>query len=312
MKLKPQDVQVTKLKLQVTYEAIDSKKAEDILNKNTCNRALREGIVEKYASDMKHGLWTECAMPIVFYIDGDVADGQHRLYAIIESKTTQSFLVVRNFPREAGLNIDTNLVRSLVDNAHISGIDTSLSNTLVSVARAIEDGDSIALARHRGLSNSENLALVDKHREAADWVVRYGPRGRGLRNAVILSALCRAWYAEKDKDRLALYSTVLSKGFANGPSDSAAVAMRNYLVMKMQQGVSLTISANWRDTFLKVQNSIHYFMHGKPLKTIKVVSDEAYPLHGTTVKPKHAPVTNRGVAAKKSVEYKARVAKNAA
>lgn len=76
--------------MQLTVEKITPKIAEAWLNANTCNRKLRDGIVERYAADMTAGKWTECPEPISFYVDGDLADGQHRLFAITESGTTQT------------------------------------------------------------------------------------------------------------------------------------------------------------------------------------------------------------------------------
>jgi hypothetical protein len=92
---------------EMKLESITPKKAEHYLNRNTSNRKLREGVVERYASDMAGGRWTKCAAPIVFYEDGEIADGQHRLFAIIESGKSQKFFVMRDLPRDAGLNIDT-------------------------------------------------------------------------------------------------------------------------------------------------------------------------------------------------------------
>lgn len=279
--------------MKQTIEVITPEKAEKYLLANKGNRAMRAGVAEKYAADMAAGRWTECLAPIAFYSDGEVADGQHRLWAIIESGSEQTFIVVRDFPREAGLNVDTGLTRSLVDNAKISGDDKTLSNTLIAVAKGIEDGDSSGM-RKSPRSNAETLATVERHRAAAEWVVHNAPVGRGLRNAPVMSALGRAWYSESDKDRLGYFSKVVSKGITNnGDEDSAAIALRNYLQMKLVDGVALTTSMHWRDTFLKAQNAIRYFMLRKPLRTIRVVSDEAYPICKTT-NPRHAPRTREG------------------
>ena len=248
--------------------------AEAWLNANNTNRKLRDGVVEKYAEDMRHGRWTDCPAPIAFYADGDLADGQHRLFAICDAQVTVRFPIARGLDREAGLNIDTGLGRSLVDNARISGADSGLSNELLSTVRAIEDGERGNAKTAR--SNAERLVLVERHREAAQWVMQHGPRGKVVRNAVVLGALGRAYYHEKDRDRLARYCAVLGSGFSDGVHESAAIAMREYL----RDNAGATMTA-WRDTFLKVQNSIHYFMQQKGLTIIKGVKDEAYPLRRT-------------------------------
>lgn len=256
----------------IPIERINPKQAERYLNSNRSNRRLRSGLVEKYADDMRNGRWTRCPMPICFYQDGDIADGQHRLWAIIESGTTQEFAVVYGLRREDGLNIDTGMPRTLVDNADISGADKHLSNELISVCRAIAEGE-----RHgKALSNSTRLAMVTEHREAAQWAITNGPRGRGLRNAILLAAVARAWYRESDHARLRRFSEVVSTGFADDKNESGAIALRNYIQAK---GAATSGSpATWRDAFLKAQNCIAYFMRRQPLTVVKKVSEEAYPI----------------------------------
>jgi hypothetical protein len=258
------------MKTTSKLERITPERATSFLNHNKGNRKLRPGIVEKYAHDMTNGLWTECSAPVVFYDDGEVADGQHRLWAIVESGTTQKFFVVRGFPRGAGLNMDTHAPRTLVDNARISKTDTELTNTIVSWTRACEQGDQ----QKQGNSYADRLSFVAKHREAVVWVANDGNlKGRYLRNAVIGAAMARAWYHEEDKVRLAAFGRVFSTGFAEGEHDSAAIALRNYF---------MTASGNrrigWRDSFLRAMNAVSYFMRGKKLHMIKGVKDEAYPL----------------------------------
>lgn len=251
-------------------ERITPSKAEKYLNRNKSNRALRSGAVEKYAADMKAGKWTQCLAPIAFYEDGDVADGQHRLYAIIESGLPQSFFVVKGVSREAGLNIDTGATRSLVDNAHIAGKE-GISHMMIAYAIGVSLGNR---ASYGGLSNSQKLTCVDKHHDAVRFAVDHGAQGRLLRNAPVNSAIARAWYHEEDKERLTMFGTVLSKGFANGDEDSAAIAMRNYLMSHN----GATASGQWRDTFLKVQHAVWMFMRRRRLLVIKTQSTERYPL----------------------------------
>ena len=253
-------------------ENVTPTKAKQWLNANNNNRALREGVVEKYAADMKAGKWTQCAAPIWFYENGDIADGQHRLYAIIEADRAQTFLVGRGLKQEDGLNIDTGVPRNLVDNARISGSDPGLNLTLISTCRGIDEGDRST----KYTSNAMKLEQVARHREAALFAMNHGAHGTRLRNSMINAAIGRAWYYEGDKERLAHFGKVLSSGFAEGTKDAAAIALRNYMLAgKVAPGADQN---QWRDTFLKAQNAIHYFMRGRSLTVIKGVQDEAYPL----------------------------------
>lgn len=256
--------------MEIREEKISPDRAEQFINHNKANRKLRDGIVEKYAHDMKHGKWTECTVPIAFYEGGDIADGQHRLWAIIESKTTQKFFIVRNLPREAGLNIDTGLGRTLVDNARISGVDTELSNELISVCRAIHEG----VRSGKAMSNAQRLALVERYRAPAMWAIHNGPRGKFMRNSAVLAAVARALLHNVDEAALIRFSLVVSKGFSEGQHESAGVSLRNYLLA----GGPVQSPPAWRDLFLKVQNAIQYFVRRRSLTVIRSVKEETYPI----------------------------------
>jgi hypothetical protein len=258
--------------MEIQMEKVSPIKAEKWLNLNKNNRKMRDGVAERYADDMRNGRWTSCPEPIAFYDDGDLADGQHRLWAIVEAGVTIEFPVARGLSRSDGLNINTGIGRSLVDNAKISGSDRDLSNEMLSVARAVEQGK--ASNGKVPLSNAQRLEMVANHREAATWAVSNGPRGRGLRNAMILAAIARAWYWEADKDKLKRFCDVFASGFADGEEESAAIALRNYYLTKTAIGSG----ALWTDTFLKSQNAVFYFMKGRKLTVIKGIEDEQYPL----------------------------------
>jgi hypothetical protein len=271
--------------LTTTIERITPSKAEKLLNRNKSNRKLRTGLAERYAFDMKAGKWTECVAPIVIYEDGDIADGQHRLWAIVDSQTTQTFIIARGVSRESGLNIDVGLPRNLVDNARISGADTDLTNRLIAVARVIATGNRGATGS-QGTSNAAKLAMVDKYETPARWAIENAPSGRAFAHSLVLGAMGRAWYYEEDKARLAKFGEVLTKGFMENEGDSAAVAIRNYLLNAAQTGFSHRDV--WGDTFFKVQNAIKYFMRRRKLTIIKSVKEETYPLPNAKAEKKAA------------------------
>ena len=257
-------------KNELKLRHITPKIAERYLNDNKGNRSLRSGVVERYASDMKLGRWTDCPVPISFYDSGEIADGQHRLYAVIESGCTVPFFVLEGLPQAAGLNIDTGVGRSLVDNGRISGIDPNLSNTLVALAVFYSRGERVV----SGLSNSARLEIVAKYRVPCEWAVHNGPTGRGFRNSVVLCAMARAYHHGESPERIQHFAKVLQSGFADGAQDSAAIAMRNYMIARQLRFGNSEL----RDLFLKMQNAIHHFVRRKALTFIKTVSEEWYPI----------------------------------
>ena len=90
-----------------------------------------------------------------------------------------------------------------------------------------------------------------------------------------MGAIGRAWYVEKDHDKLKRFCDVLGNGISDGMHESAAIVVRNYLLTK---GPVASSSSMWRDTFLKVQHCIKMFMASKPMNILRPVSEEPYPL----------------------------------
>lgn len=96
-------------------ESITAAKAIKMLETNTKNRRLGEGVVQKYAKMMTDGQWVDDGSPIRLDEEGNLLDGQHRLWAVIESDTEQSFLVVRGITPEAMTTMDTGKARAFKD-----------------------------------------------------------------------------------------------------------------------------------------------------------------------------------------------------
>lgn len=262
--------------MRYDIETIDAKRASQYLAMNTRNRMITWKQVRKFERDMREGNWTQCADPITFCEDGTLVSGQHRLLAILHTRIPQTFIVVRDMSRAAALNADGQRPRNLVDNAKISGVGEGINKLLLGVVRAVEFGTP---PNHNLVSNAQHLALVEKHRGAAHWALKNGPKGKSVRMVVTLAAVARAWYVETDTDKLARFGTVMSLGgVPEGQAESAALTMREYVRERTMH------SSIWRDTFFKTQNAISYFMRGKPLTVVKGIATEAYPLP-TRLKP---------------------------
>lgn len=82
---------------------------------NTNNRPVRESRVNRYARDMVRGDWTPNGDTIKLARDGTLLDGQHRLWAIVMSNTTQPMLVATNVDPMAMRTIDTGAPRTFAD-----------------------------------------------------------------------------------------------------------------------------------------------------------------------------------------------------
>jgi len=96
--------------------------AQQLLESNQLNRPLAPGHAERIAGQIKAGKWRFNGDTIKISKTGDVLDGQHRLWAIIESDTPVDTIVVFGIDRDAFATIDTiRKPRSLGDTVALAG-----------------------------------------------------------------------------------------------------------------------------------------------------------------------------------------------
>lgn len=82
-----------------------------LLESNRRNRPIRDQHVKRIAAQIKGGKWRYNGDTIKVSDTGNVLDGQHRLWAIIEAKTPVETIVVRGIEEDAFATIDT--IRSM-------------------------------------------------------------------------------------------------------------------------------------------------------------------------------------------------------
>jgi hypothetical protein len=109
--------------MKTEVRTITPELAKEILKRNAFNRKLTESHVRALSKEMRENRWVFDGQPIRFNGDGRLLDGQHRLNAIIDSGTTQDFLVVHGIKAEAFKVMDTGRNRNASDVFGLAGID---------------------------------------------------------------------------------------------------------------------------------------------------------------------------------------------
>lgn len=90
------------------------------------NRRVDDRNVDKIARDIKAGKWIFDGNPIRFDSEGNIVDGQHRLWGIITSGKAIQSAVVRGLSEDAKNVIDTGKARSNHDILHFNGYKNNL------------------------------------------------------------------------------------------------------------------------------------------------------------------------------------------
>ena len=112
----------------VTIETVSPTKAKGWLQGNVDNRKLRETRVLFFSRLLQEGEWELTGDAIVFDDQGILINGQHRLTAVVVSKISAEFLVLRGVPSKAQEVMDQGLSRNLGDQLHRRGVQY---NTIV-------------------------------------------------------------------------------------------------------------------------------------------------------------------------------------
>ena len=169
---------------------------------NPHNRPLYEKTIEAYAADMKKGLWTINNQGIGFDEEGNLLDGQHRLYAIVFSGVTVPLLVIRGLPNKffdghvTQETIDRGKPRSIGDILTLShGMENaSLRAAMAAILANLSLGNT-SIKMTSGIT----LEIIKIYQGEMDAVMQARSAVKGLLYAPALGAFCFAAKPFKDK-----------------------------------------------------------------------------------------------------------------
>jgi hypothetical protein len=157
--------------MKVEVRNIGPAEAATMLERNHANRQIRNHYVTSLARQMRNGFWKLAGDPIRISIEGDLLDGQHRLTAIIESGTTQQFVLVKNVEVSAQTVMDSGVLRTFGDVLKMQGEGQyHLLAGIIRCVHSYEQGASwaeIASGTVRG-GNLELLAILQRYPELHD------------------------------------------------------------------------------------------------------------------------------------------------
>lgn len=92
------------------------------LEKNLCNRDLSQALVDQYAHEVRLDNWALTHQGICLTNNGEPLDGQHRLWAVVQSGITVRMMVTFGMTRELMDRIDSGRSRSLRDVLTLEGV----------------------------------------------------------------------------------------------------------------------------------------------------------------------------------------------
>jgi len=217
-----------KKNITVAVQKISPAFAKNLLEtKSVGNRKIDVNRVKQYASDMKSGRWTLSDSAIWFDEDGHIVNGHHRLLAIVESGSTQTFVMVTGVSKEDVINADTGRVRSAQDAGYYAGVH--VPKRQVTILRAMVNYSAGVPVR---LSMSRLMELLNENKERILFVDKsVGANIKGITCGPVLAA-CALAFDHVSPNSLKEFMLQLTKGAG---SDGTS----NLMIRRLQRDLLL-------------------------------------------------------------------------
>ena len=117
--------------MKTAIEWITPEIARALLLSNSGNRALRDSHVRRLAQAMRDGQWQLTHQGIAINTNGVVADGQHRLQAVIESSVAVQMMVTRGVPADCFMAMDSGITRTISDQTGIPRWESEVARFMI-------------------------------------------------------------------------------------------------------------------------------------------------------------------------------------
>lgn len=238
----------------------------DVLTyKNELNRRVRQDRVDKYMQDVLKGNFEVINNGIGFYKDGTLADGQHRLWAIVEAQQEVDVIVVFGMNKSSLPHIDEGASRSTKDVANMMGIEGG--NKHLGVSNYILEVKGIK----RTTPKHEQIDFYRRHSRSIMFVCSRLNR-KMIARSPVLAACTRAYYSA-DHDRLERFLEILQDGYLKSEDESAAIMLRNFLLQNNNNSGSFRL-----EMYYKTEMALKHFLDYNTIKRLYRASTEQFPL----------------------------------
>lgn len=261
--------------MQTIVEAITPTRAAAYLEHNHNNRPLNRARVKNFVSIFRGGRHRLTHQGIAFYEDGSLADGQHRLAALVEAGVTCSFLVTRGIPLQSVHAIDCGRVRSAADTLRFTG--ATATNSSIAAARVM----LMEYLRQREFEGGQRVtqdidavAAFHSHVHEAIEFATPSSKKKGLNHSSYLAAIASAWFTQ-DRDKLSRFAAIVATGTDATHAEQAAIRVRDFLLTSHTVGGGLT---ERQDLFYRCCNALRYFIGGRPMPRLASSVSATFPI----------------------------------
>lgn len=254
--------------IRVGLELITPERATELIDINTNNRPVKQQVVNYYARSLQQDRWALADSAVVICSGNVLGNGQHRLYAIVESGCSAWMIMAYNVPPECVEYMDDGVVRTMAD-AHnlthgLKGKPERLTTDKAAIARLL-----VSDVRAVKIGRQEALPIYERYKEGIDYSVNCSTR-----LAVVRAVVARAFYSA-NRERLDQFLQVLRSGVTvNNIEDYAALKLRDFISKEgKDQGKTVEI-------YQKTQSALQSFLERRSIVRLNAIGGHLFKLPG--------------------------------
>jgi hypothetical protein len=187
-------------------------------------RNLKSRAISKFIRDLQSGNWRFNGDTICFDENGNFIDGQHRVWAFVQSGIFPDVIVVRGVDSKSYLTKDVGTPRTYSDTFKSEGIASY--TTISSVAKMwLSYANGRNMGNHR-FTNDEMLQSYQDHEESINWAIQNWNSLEGLISKVRKTFFASLAFERIGQDKTEAFFNAVETGIGSPP----AIALRKVFV----------------------------------------------------------------------------------
>jgi len=229
--------------------------ARNMLASNPVNRKISERAVADLAKAILNNDWQITHQGIAFYDDGTLADGQHRLLAIIKANVPVYMMITKGLSKDSAMSIDSGRRRSLIDGVKISGTAHWMEAKHINL---------VPIIAHKRITDMQKLEFLVGMKPYVEFATNaFVSNRRYLTSSIIHAALTMAAYHGEDQEKLKRFAQVFLDGIMSDPNEKIIILAREYFLSHTNNGDS-----DKNDKYLKLQRAIQAYCSNENVKRL--------------------------------------------
>jgi hypothetical protein len=242
--------------------------ARNMLSSNPINRNISERAVSDLSRAILNNDWQITHQGIAFYDDGTLADGQHRLTAVVKADAPVYMMVTKGLSKEVAMTLDSGRRRSLIDGIKISGAAPWMEAKHVNLVPII--------THPKRLTDMQKVDFLIGMKPYVEFATdAFVSNRRFLTSSIIHAALTMAAYHKEDTVKLKRFAEVFLDGIMAEPSEKVIILVREYFLSHPNGGDS-----DKHEKYLKLQRAIQAYCRGESIKRLIQPAEVIYSAEG--------------------------------